>query len=468
MQNIPHKFILWLIILFIVVVSLISVFFFDNSRIILKNQYISSFDESIQQLNHSVAEFFSTFESALEMFSQNEMVQKVSDDPKQYYFPTMELFKSFQQSYSATAFAYFAPNKVIFKNKKLVTWPDTSETLANTNWIAQERPWYINAVKSQGTIAWTKPYLDATTKKPIITISKTVTNAQHIFKGVMAIDFFLDDLSNKVENFKAFKQGYAFIIGKDQRKYFFVSKDIQNQQFDKILTSDWIHHIFQRESGRLYMKSDFTNYYVTYTTNPITGWKVLGIIEEEKIYKKTRSMMQEIFVSSLIIMIIGIISIAYISKQMTSSMKDLSNSLNDNQVQSDVLAYSHDDLSNQFDTLLLANKDYEDLIDESSSYMGLLFASEQAIEKVLNILHHKSFHHHSADMISELVYSVDKLIHLRNQLDKGPSKLHKIQKENIENHLFLVYEKINQENTSTLKEICRIIEKEILTKNKKQ
>lgn len=473
MENLPHKFILWSIILLIVAVSFIGIFFLDNSRTILKNQYIESFDASIQQLNHSVAEFFSTFESALEMFAQNEMVQKVSDNPKQYYLPTMQLFKSFQQSYSATAFAYFAPNKVILENKKLVTWPDTSEALANTNWTAKERPWYMNAVKAQGEMAWTKPYLDATTQKPIITISKAVYNSDHVFKGVMAIDFFLDDLSNKVENFKAFKQGYAFIIDKDQEKSFFISKDIQSQRFDKMLTSDWIHRIFETQSGRLYIKEDHINYYITYTTNTITGWKILGIIEEEKIYKKTKHMLQEIFGSSLIIMIIGIISIAYISRQMTNSIKDLSNSLSDHKEQHHLIMNRDYDLSNQFDTLLLENKNYEDLIDESSSYMGLLFASEQETAKVLDILHHKLSNHHDLGPLKELADSVDQLIYYRNQLDHRPSKIHQIQKENIENHLLLIYEKIkqlkaNKAYASEFQETLHSIEKKIITKNKKQ
>ncbi|WP_053956740.1 hypothetical protein [Inediibacterium massiliense] len=52
-------------------------------------------------------------------------------------------------------------------------------------------------------------------------------------------------------------------------------------------------------------------YYVTYTTNPLTGWKVLGIIEEEKIYEKTKKIIQEIFTSSFIIILIGMMCIAY-------------------------------------------------------------------------------------------------------------------------------------------------------------
>ncbi|MBF8983800.1 hypothetical protein IZY60_09645 [Lutibacter sp. B2] len=468
MENTPRRFIWWFIILFVVAVLLIGTFYFDNSRMILKNQYIESFDHSIVQLDHSVSEFINTFESALEMFSQNDMIQKVVDDPKKYYLPSRQLFKSFQQSYPYTAFAYFAPNEMILENKKLVTWPDTSEELQYADWIANQRPWYVNAVKAKGKTAWTKPYLDATTKRPMITISKTVKNSNDEFIGVIAIDFFLDGLSNKIENFKAFKQGHAFLIDKDQENYVFITKDINDRRFDKIIKSDWIYKIFERKSGGFYIEENNTDYYVTYTTNVSTGWKVFGIIEEEKIYKRTRNIMKEIFASSFMIMLIGVICIAYISNQITMSVKDLNNFLNTNETDCNITINKNDDLPNQFNSLLSENKNYEDLIDESSSYINLLFEAESEMEKVMNIMNEKLLNNNDFDTLKELKNSIDRLIYFRNQFSDSSSKLQQIQKDNIENHMYLVSDKIKEiKEKNTDKEFVEIlnkIEKKIITK----
>ncbi|TCO77433.1 cache domain-containing protein [Marinisporobacter balticus] len=471
MDNTPRKFILWFIILFVVAVLLIGIFYFDNSRMILKNQYIESFDSSVVQLDHSISEFISTFESALEMFSQNEMIQNVSDNPEQYYLPARQLFKSFQQSYPSIAFAYFAPTEIILGNKKLVTWPDTSEELEYTDWIANQRPWYINAVKANEKTAWTKPYLDATTKKTTITISKTVKNYNNEFKGVIAIDFFLDELSNKIENFQAFKQGYAFLIDQDKENYVFITKDINDRRFDKIIESNWIYKIYGRKSGSFYISENHVDYYVTYTTNDLTGWKVLGIIEEEKIYKKTKNMMQELFTSSFIIMFIGLICIAYISKQITKSVKDLSNFLNNDETNYNIIIDKNNDLSNKFNLILSENKDYEDLLDESNSYINLLFEAESEIEKFIGIINGKLINNNNLDALKELSNSIDRLLYFRDKFNDSSSKLQQIQKDNINNHMYLVLDKIknikenDNDNKSEIHEILNEIELKVSPKN---
>ncbi|QZY55197.1 cache domain-containing protein [Crassaminicella profunda] len=428
-----EKYILWFILLFVVAASLIGTFYIDYSRI-LKKQYVESFDDSIVQLDDSVSEFFSTFENALQMFSKNEMVQKVSDDPNKYYLQTMQLFKSFQQSYAATAFAYFAPNKIILGNKKLITWPDTSEALANTEWTATKRPWYMGAIAAKGRIAWTKPYLDATTKKPIVTISRIVRDESDELKGVMAIDFFLDELSNKIENFKAFKQGHAFVIAQDGKEYYFISRDMKNRRFDKIIEKAWRGNLLDKKSGNFTVNENNVDYYITYKINKPTGWKIIGIIEEEKIYKPAKDMIKKIFTSSLMIMGMGIMSIVYIFKQMRKSIRDLSHSLNDYENMYDM----DESLSNQFNILL---EDDEHLIDESSDYMGALFESQSELEKLMDRMNDQ-FKNPRVVNLKELEHIINQLNKFRKKFEKSSLKVEEIQKENIENHMGLLLDKI--------------------------
>jgi hypothetical protein len=450
-------------------VLLIGSFYLGNWRLILKNQYIESFDSSIVQLDNSISEFISTFESALEMFSQNEMIQNVSDYPREYYLPSRHLFKSFQQSYPFTAFAYFAPNEMILGNKKLVTWPDTSEELEYADWVANQRPWYTNAVKAKGKTAWTKPYLDATTKKPMITISKVVRNFNNEFKGVIAIDFFLDGLSNKIENFKAFKQGHAFLIDKDKENYVFITKDIKDRRFDNIIESNWIYKIFERKSGSFPIRENNVNYYVTYTTNEVTGWKVLGIIEEEKIYKKTKNMMKEIFTSSFIIIFIGIICIVYVFNEITKYIKDLSSFFNKNEGYSNMKDHKNNDLSNKFDLALSESENEEYFIDKSSSYIDLLFEAEYEMEKIVNILDDKLERYNDLKVLKELESAIDRLVYFRNEFKNSSSKVQQIQRDNIENYMNVVLNRIKdikEKDKDNRVEVFYEIEKKIIINDK--
>ena len=57
----------------------------------------------------------------------------------------------------------------------------------------QDRPWYTFA-KKRGTLAWTRPYIDATTRQVIMSVSMPVRHADGSFAGVAAIDLLLSEI----------------------------------------------------------------------------------------------------------------------------------------------------------------------------------------------------------------------------------------------------------------------------------
>jgi len=62
-----------------------------------------------------------------------------------------------------------------------------------TNYTPQDRPWYISARK-KGILAWTRPYIDATTRQVIMSASMPVRHTDGSFAGVAAIDVLLSEV----------------------------------------------------------------------------------------------------------------------------------------------------------------------------------------------------------------------------------------------------------------------------------
>lgn len=434
LNNLAIKIIIFIIIIILIVTNI----YINANRIISKNKYTKSFNISVEQHNLSITEFLSTLESAVEMLSKNEMIQYVPDNPDKYYNSTLELLKTFQQAYSSTAFAYFTPERKIFGVKKLVSWPDTSEELSNDYWEPTQRPWYINTVNSMGKITWTKPYIDSTTKKYIITVSKNVIDKENKFKGVLAIDIYLDDLSKKINHFKEFNEGDIFIISRTDNKNFFIIDNIENSESKAIFNNNLIDSIYSQKSGSLYSNSTSGNYYISYTTNKVTGWKVVGVIDQNKLIKETKTIITNIFMGVVAIIFMSIISILYITKQMGSTIQSLSGSIK---------ATDEQTLPKSTRVNLFQIESEELLLEKPTSDINILFEIETEKERINKLI--KNSNGFSSSNAQELKTLITRLASYKDKLNLSV-KSHEIQMISVNNYFFEIQDYIKSLHKSSI------------------
>lgn len=434
LKNLSVNFIIFIVIIIYIVTNI----YINANRILSQNKYTKSFDISIEQHNLSITEFLSTLESAIEMLSKNEMIQCVSDNPDKYYNSTLELLKNFQQAYSSTAFAYFTPEKKIFGTKKLVSWPDTSEELSNDYWEPTKRPWYINTINSKGKITWTKPYVDSTTKKHIITVSKSVIDKENKFKGVLAIDIYLDDLYKKINYFKEFSEGDIYMISRTDNTDFFIIDNIKNSKSKAIFNNNLIDNLYSQSSGSLHSHSISGEYYISYTTNAVTGWKVVGVIEQNQLTKETKTIITNIFVGVLSIIFISIISILYIKKQMGRTIQSLSGSIKAIDEQSP-------SKSMKLNLFQIQNEDL--LLEKPTSDINILFEIEAEKERINKFINNNN--NFDCSSASELKTLITRLGNYKDKLNLS-IKSHEIQMISINNYLFEMHDYINSLHKSSI------------------
>lgn len=391
---------------------------------ILTNNYTETFDRSVKQYNLSITDFFSNLESAAEMLSKNELIQYVSDEPERYYDSTLELLKNFYQVYDSTAFAYFTPENKIFGTKKLISWPDTSETLSSTTWEAKQRPWYINAINAAPDFVWTKPYIDTTTNKHVITGSKTVTDKENAFKGVLAIDIYLDDLSDLIHHFETYNEGSIFILLKMDDDHLFIMDNLDNSIPKSLLSDDLITQIYQAAASSFSFENNSSRYYVSYVTNPTTGWKIIGIMDNDKFSRATTSLFINLLAGITAILIISFVSIVYIKKQIGSTIQTLSGS---------ILATEEQQVS-QTAAFIWNKLESEDLLlDDTTIHINLLFHIEAEKENI-RLLTKDIFSVESLD-INAIQHSLRKLSEYKGALNLS-LKSHEIQRDSL-NHFLL-------------------------------
>ncbi|WP_018248829.1 methyl-accepting chemotaxis protein [Orenia marismortui] len=115
-----------------------------------------------------------------------------------------ERFEEIKKEYSDFAFIYLGTNK-----GDMIAYPDADFS----NYDPRTRPWYKKAT-SEDKLIWTDIYLDANTKKPVITVAIPHYDKAGNFIGVLGIDVSLEKLSNKIDEKKIGNTGYAYMVAK--------------------------------------------------------------------------------------------------------------------------------------------------------------------------------------------------------------------------------------------------------------
>jgi len=81
----------------------------------------------------------------------------------------------------------------------------------DADYIITDRDWYKDAAATDKAIV-TEPYVDATTKKIVITVAKAVRDSSGTVTSVVAADMFLDEIQSIVAGFSFTENGYPALV----------------------------------------------------------------------------------------------------------------------------------------------------------------------------------------------------------------------------------------------------------------
>ena len=74
-----------------------------------------------------------------------------------------------------------------------------------------QRPWYLSTKKKK-KVTWTEPYVDANTKKLVVTCAAPVFNSRNVFVGAIGFDVLLDTLQKDILTLDIGYDSYAFLV----------------------------------------------------------------------------------------------------------------------------------------------------------------------------------------------------------------------------------------------------------------
>ncbi len=318
MKNLSMR---WKFIFLIIMVSVIpmillttfaSYYAFQNSL----NSTKRLMDQQGEQISQSIDAYFSPAIKFADYFSSDAnttgMMENKYDEIKWGRFE----FKNFIDKMSDVKAIYVGT-----PNKKMIIEP---EEKLPAGYDPTVRPWYKEAIVSDGVII-TSPYMDASTKKLVITIAKKLKDPDGKITGVIGIDYYITKMLDLFKNYKLAKTGYVFVI--NNKGNILIDKDVNNIGKD-LGKFSYIQTIIRNKNGFISYNENNRNFFASYHKMKSTGWIVVSVVPKNEVYEAPMNLLKMMILISLIIIVVAIIIGLIMAKvAITKNLSDITDKI---------------------------------------------------------------------------------------------------------------------------------------------
>jgi len=201
----------------------------------------------------------------------------------------------------------------------------------------RERPWYEMATERGGSV-WTVPYVDANTKKLVVTTAEPVFDASGDLIGVAGFDVLLETLQDDILSTDIGYTNYAFMINKDADVLVSPAELINtgkkwNEEYspDNLLDTDnqdFKDIIFQMTMGNsgfsLFSPGTGETNYLVYAPIDLLDSSVGVVVPQEEIVRRPIEESGKLLIISLAVIIIVVLGIGIVlGNQITRPIENL-------------------------------------------------------------------------------------------------------------------------------------------------
>ncbi len=176
----------------------------------------------------------------------------------------------------------------------------------------RERPWYQQAMDQPDKVIITDPYISKSSNEVVVTLAKATADGQ----GVVAVNLKLDSLTNIISSIKIGNDGYLFVLDK-------TGKVISHPNFDpgKELTGNFTKKMYDSKTGHFDYVFKKEAKKLTYVTNDVTGWKIVGTMLNNEVNQEVRHILMTTIYVIILSLIIGTTIVLFITRSISKPIK---------------------------------------------------------------------------------------------------------------------------------------------------
>lgn len=191
----------------------------------------------------------------------------------------------------------------------------TPEKYQQSGYDPRKRDWYILSKSEPGKIIVSKPYIDVTLDKLVVTISEGYSASD---KGVLGLDLLIDDITDTISNLNLPHEGEAYLVYDDDNKIIVSSteKSLFNQPLGSVypeLSPDAINELMKKEqtsNSFSSVKLNHGDFFILSERLKEAPWKLVVILDRNSYMGMSYICIGVIFVISLLILTGTILYIA--------------------------------------------------------------------------------------------------------------------------------------------------------------
>ena len=191
----------------------------------------------------------------------------------------------------------------------------TPEKYQQSGYDPRKRDWYILSKSEPGKIIVSKPYIDVTLDKLVVTISEGYSASD---KGVLGLDLLIDDITDTISNLNLPQEGEAYLVYDDDNKIIVSSteKSLFNQPLGSVypeLSPDAINELMKKEqtsNSFSSVKLNHGDFFILSERLKEAPWKLVVILDRNSYMGMSYICIGVIFVISLLILTGTILYIA--------------------------------------------------------------------------------------------------------------------------------------------------------------
>ncbi len=290
----------------LILVGTLTYFYSSN---ILKNKLIETSSQTVSEINNGLSHYFTALSSLVSLATNDEalMNQNILSSSTASIDSLLERISESNTTIS-TVFFVSSNNDINLYPKKQV----------EANFNALERPWYTKAIANPEQVVFTDVYIDNITDAPIITASRTVLDKNNKVIGVLGVDFDLSSLATELSRSKVGNEGIIYLL--DPSGLTISHPDETKLGSNFITQASFWKEIANTESGFIEVLVDNHKYFITFTTNPVTGWNLIGEMEDTELTDSINKIRQLTIIAIIVLIALIAIISTFIAKITTKSI----------------------------------------------------------------------------------------------------------------------------------------------------
>jgi methyl-accepting chemotaxis protein len=268
----------------------------------IKNQIAMSADENVKILDTFIMNFIKPKMADAHFFStrlKKDFYEEELDE-------TINSFSQYKELHPE-AVAIYAGSE----NGDLVIYPRAD---LPDDFDATTRPWYQGAMEAKGQAYITEPYVDAVSGDILITVAQKLGDRS----GVIGIDLSLSALSELTDNIAIGKEGYPFILSAAGSYLVHPSEKTGTDA-----NASWTKEVLEKEKGQVQYTLDGVRKEMRFTTNELTGMKVIGTMNLDEISSAVRPILLSTILFVGIFIVVGAAISYMIVRSITRPLNQL-------------------------------------------------------------------------------------------------------------------------------------------------